>query len=153
MTIDISWMEENILLQKLKNSDKAIIYKTFKVRRYQAGEMIVSQGTPGGELYILHSGQAVITHRHDNKSTFLGYATESAIFGERSFLSHEERAATVIAHSHCIVYELNRSGFGTLMVENYELLLSLLTHMVTYTSDVIKKMSQEQTGESKGGAV
>ena len=148
MSIDILWMEENILLQKLMNDDRKIICEAFKVRHYHAGEEIVSQGDSGGELHILRSGNAAITCKDNNRSTFLGDATEAALFGEMSFLSNEVSAATVTAHSHCTVYELSRSGYCTLMIKNHELLLSLLTHMVTCTSKVIKRMNQDRAEEA-----
>lgn len=148
MSIDIPWMEEKILLQKLMNDDKQTICELFKVRHYYAGEEIISQGEPGGELHILRSGNAAITCRDHNSSTFLGDATETALFGAMSFFSNEEASATVTAHSHCIVYELSRPGYCTLMVKNHELLLSLLTHIVTYTSNVIKKMNRQRVESS-----
>lgn len=148
MSIDILWMEEKILLQKLMNDDKQIIRELFKIRHYHAGEEIVLQGKSAGGLHILRSGHAAITCRDNNKITFLGDATETALFGVMSFLSNEKSSATVTAHSHCTVYELSQPSYCTLMTKNHELLLSLLTHMVTHTSNIIKKMNQERAGES-----
>ncbi|MES0371726.1 MAG: cyclic nucleotide-binding domain-containing protein [Mariprofundaceae bacterium] len=147
MSIDILWMEENILLQKLMHDDRQVICDLFKIRHYRAGDVIISQGSSGGGLHILRSGNAVITCNENNRFTFLADATEAALFGVMSFLTNEDSSATVTAHGHCTVYELSRQGYCTLMVKNHELLLSLLTHMVTYTSDVIKKMNRARAGE------
>jgi len=143
MTIDIQWMEENILLHKLKEENIKTVSELFTVHHYATGEDIVVQGEKRGVLRILRSGYACIACRENGRSIFLGEAGEGSLFGEMSFFSSESAVATVTAHSDCTVYALTREDYCTLMVKNHELIQSLLTHVVTHTSNVIKKMNHQ----------
>lgn len=141
MSIDISWLENRVLLHKLLEHEVEMIKEAFKVRHYRAGEEIIRQGEKGGLLHILRMGYAAVTHQVEGRSVFLGDAGESAVFGEISFLSGGPAIATVTAHGNCTIYELSRSDYCTLMVKSQELVLNLFTHILAHTSEVISKMN------------
>jgi len=151
MSIDISWLENRVFLHKLLEHEAEIIKGAFNVRHYRAGDEIIRQGEKGGLLHILRSGYVAVTHQVDNRSVFLGDAEESAVFGEISFLSGGPAIATVTAHHNCIVYELSRSDYCTLMVKSQELVLNLFTHILSHTSEVISRMNQRSGSGLWGG--
>ena len=61
MDIDFEWLEEHVLLCKLNNEDRTLLEGLFELSNYSSGDEIVTQGEPGGELYLLRSGRADIT--------------------------------------------------------------------------------------------
>ena len=144
MTIDITWMEENILLHKLHKNDISLIKEVFKAKHFSTGDEIIQQGDPGKGLHILRSGNAGISCKEMDRSIFLAEMSEGALFGEMSFFTGGESSATVTAYDHCITYELTRKNYCTLIVKNQHILMSLMAHMVSHNSKIIKAMNLEK---------
>ena len=83
---------------------------------YGAGEVIVRQGQLGSSMFIVVSGEAVVTlepSRHE-----VARLTPGSFFGEMSLLTGEARTATVTAVSDCEVLEITADGFRRLVLEN-----------------------------------
>lgn len=144
MLVDTEWMAENIFLHKLRDYEERIVQEHFRVRYYQAGDEIVSEGCSGDALRILYSGRALISHRRNSQPVFLAEAEASATFGENTFLNGGKTSATVTAHSSCIVYELNRQDYCGLLSKNQEMVITLLTYVLARTSGTIRKMNMKQ---------
>ncbi len=142
--IDIIWMEENILLHKLYDQDAKEVKELFTVHHYEMGDEIITEGEPGEGLKILRSGCVAISCKADGQIIDLSELKECALFGEMSFFSGHNATATVTARRNCTVYELTRGNYCKLLVTNPTLLMSLLTHMVNYSSKVIQEMNREK---------
>jgi len=142
MDIDTTWLEEVVFARKLAESDISALKSTLDVERAADGEKIVTQGEPGGVLYILRSGSAVVQREGANP---IDVATlgEGAVVGEMSFLTDASASANVVATSDCVVYRINRSGFSELMSENEELAFGLFVHILRHTATVIRHMNEE----------
>lgn len=141
--IDIKWLEEQVLLHKLKDQEIELLKAILNVRHYQPGEEIIPQGGAGGRLHLLRSGSAVITRKEGGRTVFINNAGEGAVFGERSFFSGESPSATVSADEKCIVYEVDRNDYYKMIDVCHDLMLSLITHMLAYTSEVIATMNMK----------
>ena len=141
VSIDYKWVEENILLQKVNLSDQTLLNEVFDLVSYQTGDEIVTQGHPGGHLYILRYGSAAITQKINGKSIYLGQADEGALFGEMSFLNGSPFSATVTAHSDCLTYRLDLQGYCKLLTVNPEMLMSLFTYILNCSSSALKQMN------------
>ena len=116
----------------------------FEVASYSNGDLIVSEGEPGGELYLLRSGKADISCHSNGISVRVAEASEGPIFGEMSFLTGDLASATVMAVEDCVVYKLSRGSYSELMIKNQDLVYSLFAHMLVHTSSVIRRMNEEQ---------
>ena len=143
MPIDANWMEEHILLHKLNGGGQLLLDEVLELAHFQTGDEIISQGSTGGQLYILRSGLAVITQKVDGRSIYLGHANEGDLFGEMSFLNGTESGATVTAHSDCLAYKLDLDGYCKLVTRDHELLLSLFTYMLTYSGNKLRRMNEQ----------
>jgi len=141
--IDINWLEEHVLLHKLRDQEIELLQSILNVRYYQPGEEIVSQGGQGGWLKLLRSGSTVITRKEKDQTLFINDADEGAVFGERSFFSGESPNATVTAREKCIVYELDRNDYYKMVDICHDLMLNLITHILAYTSEVIATMNMK----------
>lgn len=145
MAVDTNWMSENIFLHQLKEHEARIIQEHFKVHYYQSGDEIVAEGEESGALKILYSGCASISCRKDDgKPVFLNEAKEASAFGEITFLTGGRANATVTAHSSCIVYELSRQDYCGLLSKSQEMVISLLTYVLSQTADIIRQMNVKQ---------
>ncbi len=144
MSIDITWMEENILLHKLHDNDIILINEVFEAKHFSTGDEIIRQGEAGKGLNILRSGSAGISCKDQGRSIFLAEIGEAALFGEMSFFSGGDSSATVTAYSNCTTYELTRKNYCSLITKNQNILMSLMTHMVSYNSKIIRSMNSDK---------
>lgn len=146
--IDIKWLEEQVLLHKLRDSEIELLQSVLRVHHYKPGEEIVSQEGEGGKLYLLRSGCAVISRKEKNKNIVINDAVEGAVFGERSFFSGGKPTATVTAVEKCTVYEIDRHDYYNMVDICHDLMLSLITHILAYTSEVVAAMNMKCQIES-----
>ena len=75
--------------------------------RFDAGATVVSEGEPGRSLYIVHSGDLVVSKRADaGRMIRLSRLGAGDFFGEMTLIEMQNRSATVIAESATVLYEL-----------------------------------------------
>lgn len=83
-----------------------------RVRDYDAGSVIVAQGTVGIGLYIMARGKAVVKRVHpDGVSRQLDVLERLAFFGELSLLDDAPRSASVLAESDVKAVVLSKLDF------------------------------------------
>jgi len=144
MNIDHEWLEEQVMLCKLSSEDREILNGLIEVSTYSKGDVIVSEGQPGGELYLMRSGSADITCISGGESVRVAVVREGSMFGEMSFLTGDVANATVTAREDSIVYRLSRGAYSELMVRNQDLVYALFAHMLVQAGSAIRRMNEEQ---------
>jgi len=144
MNIDHEWLEEQVLLCKLSAEDREILNGLIEVSTYSKGDVIVSEGETGGELYLLRSGSADITCISGGESVRVAVVSEGSMFGEMSFLTGDVANATVTAREESTIYKLSRGAYSELMVRNQDLVYALFAHMLVQAGSAIRRMNEEQ---------
>jgi len=142
--IDSGWLEEKVLLCKLSDEDCNLLDSLFEVVRFAAGDIMLAQGDAGGFLNLLRSGEAEVAYESDGHQVRVALLDEAALFGEMSFLTGEPAGATVTASQACEVYRLSRGAYSQLMIENQDMVYSLMAHMLVNAGSVIRRMNDEQ---------
>ena len=75
--------------------------------RFDVGATVVAEGEPGRSMYIIHSGELVVSKLGGSgraiRMTGLGLGD---FFGEMTLIEAQNRSATVIADSPTVLYEL-----------------------------------------------
>ncbi|HEX5164602.1 MAG TPA: cyclic nucleotide-binding domain-containing protein, partial [Thermomicrobiales bacterium] len=90
-------------------------------RVWEAGSVIVRQGDPGRDFYVIVEGDVQIeledpeTGREPSVIAQLG---PGQYFGELSLLTDQPRNASVVAVSRCRVLSLSRDAFETYLAES-----------------------------------
>jgi putative ABC transport system ATP-binding protein len=82
--------------------------KTTK-RRFIAGDVVIREGDPGSEFFLISDGNVDVVRR-DHEVATLG---QGDFFGEAALLTGEPRNATVVARSDLETYVLGKSDFRT----------------------------------------
>ncbi len=83
-------------------------------RRFNAGATVVAEGESGHSMYIVHSGELVVSKLgesgHVIRMTSLG---RGDFFGEMTLIEMQNRSATVLAESPTVLYELTARNLYT----------------------------------------
>src|SRR5499425_593302 len=83
-------------------------------RRFDAGVTVVAEGEPGRSMYIVHSGELVVSKLGESgralRMTGLG---PGDFFGEMTLIEMQNRSATVVADSPTVLYELTARNLYT----------------------------------------
>lgn len=91
--------------------DLALIRRLCDRCDYQAGEVLVKEGTRGHEFFVIMAGQAEVTRNGKRLATL----APGDYFGELAFLDPAPRNATVRALSPMEVLIISEREFATLL--------------------------------------
>ncbi len=76
-------------------------------RRFDAGATVVAEGEPGRSMFVVHSGELVVSQRSDSGRVIRMSDLEPGdFFGEMTLIEMQNRSASVVAESPTVLYEL-----------------------------------------------
>jgi CRP-like cAMP-binding protein len=95
---------------------RRVDWTSFRERRYQAGETIVEQGAPAGEMYLIANGIVRIVRKlADGRDLVIVERCANDFVGEQALIEDAPRSASVICRTDVRVYALDRAAlFATL---------------------------------------
>ena len=143
MSIDVVWLEKNILHSKLSNSEKDQLDGVIERMEFSSGDTIMTEGEKGGAMYLLRSGSVEILRNNNGQQQLLRTVYEGALIGELTFLTDEPTTAAAVASKNSVIYKMNRSGYSKLMQTNQEMVYAMFTYILAYTSSMIRQMNKD----------
>jgi CRP/FNR family transcriptional regulator, cyclic AMP receptor protein len=115
----------------------------------KAGAVLIAQGQPGGDLYVLETGQLIVERDGVKVATI---STPGALVGEMSVLLGTPNTATVRAERETNVRILENARE---ILENHPKLTlrlaGLMASRLDATSAVLVELSKEHSGDSEQG--
>jgi len=102
------------MFMSLDEKDLTVVIDAMAERKVSAGEVVIKEGDPGDELYIVESGHLTVTKLIDGapKPVFAydadGDQETSHVFGELALLYNAPRAATITADKDSSLWALDR---------------------------------------------
>jgi CRP-like cAMP-binding protein len=97
------------LFRDLSDEELLAIVRGLRLRIFDAGDIVVTEGEPGQSLFTLATGRVkVFVANPDGRNFEVAALAEGDFFGEISSLSGRPRSATVVAASACELLELDR---------------------------------------------
>lgn len=90
--------------------------------RYARDKVIVQEGQAGVLMYVVLEGTVVISI----KNNIVAEIGPGGMFGEMALITHEERLASAIAKTDCMLLAINRNIFLDLVRTNPRFAISLL---------------------------
>jgi len=76
-------------------------------RRFDAGATVVAEGTPGRSMFIVHSGELVVSKLGATGQIIrVSRLAPGDFFGEMTLIEMQNRSASVVAESPTLLYEL-----------------------------------------------
>jgi CRP-like cAMP-binding protein len=83
-------------------------------RRFDAGATVVAEGEPGRSMYIVHSGELVVSKLGETGRVIrMRGLGPGDFFGEMTLIEMQNRSATVVAETPTELYELTARGLYT----------------------------------------
>jgi CRP/FNR family transcriptional regulator, cyclic AMP receptor protein len=77
-------------------------------RRFDADATVVAEGEPGRSMFIVHSGELVVSKLGDaGRVIRMARLEPGDFFGEMTLIEMQNRSATVAADSPTVLYELS----------------------------------------------
>jgi len=96
-------------------------------RLYPKDTMIMSEGMPGSELYIIQKGAVKITKIVDNSEVLLAVLKSGDIFGEMALLENKPRSANAIAFEDASLLAVNKANFERMVASQPQIVTRLTT--------------------------
>ncbi len=76
-------------------------------RRFEAGATVVAEGEPGRSMFIVQSGELVVSKQTDSGHVVrMSNLGPGDFFGEMTLIEMQNRSATVVAEGPTVLYEL-----------------------------------------------
>lgn len=91
------------LLDVFKDSEELV--------EFPAGAVILREGDPGNHMYVVMEGELSVLIRDKVIAT----ASPGEIVGEMALINTSTRTATVVADTHCVLADIDRSSFDSLL--------------------------------------
>jgi CRP-like cAMP-binding protein len=101
------------LFEGLSDDERVALVRGLKLRTFEAGDVILTEGEPGSSLFLLTAGAVRVFVRNPAGSNrLLDDLGEGDFFGEISILSGRPRNATVTAAALCEMLELDQTALA-----------------------------------------
>lgn len=112
------------MFHELSSSEMTLLIESLTERRYQPGEVILRQGDPGTNFYIVRSGEVKISKctEESQVDTEIARLGEGTYFGELALLSDEPRMASVTAIAATVCMTVDRNTFSQVIGPMQQLL-------------------------------
>lgn len=103
------------LFRELDEDDLTRMAEIVDEKTYEAGEVIIEQGSRGESFYLIHSGRVKVTRRTEKGEDELALLVRGDYFGEEEILSNRPRTASITALTQTRVFILTREDFAELI--------------------------------------
>ncbi len=103
------------LFRDLDEDDLTRMAEIVDEKIYEAGEVIIEQGSRGESFYLIHSGKVKVTRRTEKAEEELAVLVRNDYFGEEEILSNRPRTASITAIAQTRVFILTREDFAELI--------------------------------------
>ncbi|HEY0567499.1 MAG TPA: cyclic nucleotide-binding domain-containing protein, partial [Xanthobacteraceae bacterium] len=100
----------------LSDASLELLVSMLVERRFDAGATVVAEGEQGRSMFIVHSGQLVVSKLLDADSgrvLRMSGLEPGDFFGEMTLIEMQNRSATVLAESPTVLYELTARNLYT----------------------------------------
>ena len=118
-------IEDGVLAKHLGAPSWYTVADYLHPHQYERGHLLISQGATDRNLYFLEAGNLKVDVKTDKGLLQLAILGAGTVVGEGSFFSHLPRNASVLAYTHCKVWEMSPADFDTLARKHPTVALSL----------------------------
>ena len=147
------------IFETLTSEEKKKILKISEEKSYGDGEIVIQEGTPGEEFYILKSGKIIITKGIEGKEEkTLAILEKGDFFGEMSLLDGGPHSADARALEKVEVLSIKRESFENMLKTDYQTASRFLFAVIKIMSERLRSTNEElvvlyETGKIIGSSL
>jgi len=147
-------IKETFIFNDLDEQEVAGILKITKERRFSKGETIMQEGQEGDSMYIVADGDVEVsktlamkggegdfTKREKILKRFK--AEDNVVFGEIAMIDRENRSASVVTTTDCILLEIKREDLLGLMEKRPQMGIKILKRIAQLLASRLRQSSQD----------
>ncbi len=147
-------IKETTIFSDLDEQEVAEVLKITREKRFSKSETIMQEGQEGDSMYILVSGSVEISKTLTMKMGEDDYtekekiltsfkAQDNVIFGEIAMIDRENRSASVMATTDCILLEIKRVDFLNLIEKKPQMGIKVLRKIAELLANRLRQSSQD----------
>ena len=125
----ITFLLTTPMFEDLDPHDIGEISHIVEAQKYQPGDIIFSEGTPGDAWYALYSGEVEVTKKSNSHERTINTLGPHSCFGEISVLDGLPRSATIRTTKETVVLRVPLEKFRNLIEQNHLAAYKLIRHM------------------------
>jgi CRP-like cAMP-binding protein len=155
MAARLSALEQVDLFSTLEPGERDLLARGLRRRPFAAGESIIRQGTPGDSMFIIARGEVHVSLTQAGLHKVIANLGPGDFVGEMSLMTGEPRAATCLAATDVMSFELDHATFQHLLTTRPAVADHMSSLLATRQSHIEKKgdemsaLAAAQTAESK----
>ena len=128
MPADIAMIAEVPIFELLDDTEREALAQMMECSEFRAGTALFEYGDPGGEIFILLSGEVeVFVENHEGEKIVLAENERGDVVGELSFLDGGSRTATALARDDTQTLSMNRDRLLEFIEKHPHAAIDLLT--------------------------
>jgi cAMP-dependent protein kinase regulator len=108
----------SFMFASLDSKDKGIVVSAMEERKVPPGKAVITQGEDGNELFVVGSGTLKCYKNINGEEKYLKDYHPGEAFGELALLYNARRAASIIAHTDCELWVLDRECFNNIVKDS-----------------------------------
>ncbi len=149
--MDLEFLKKVSLFKNLSNDELKIFASKLRYVKYKEGETIITENEMSDVMYILYSGDVVISKKmtmideqQDIDKTFIVLSSKDHVFfGEIGLLEIQKRTATCSARSDCQLYTINHNDFINICKDNPRIGFEVLFEIARQLSHILEKTNSD----------
>jgi cAMP-dependent protein kinase regulator len=103
------------LFNKLPASNHALVAAALLPSEFKAGDVVMKQGEIGKEMFLIRTGEAIVTVSNDGEPPHqVATLIAGSFFGEKALLHDVPQTATISAGTQLQTYKLSQKNFNDL---------------------------------------
>ena len=124
--MSIEFLRRLPLLAGLSDADLDWLYQKTEPVSFPAGEILIREGDPAGDLYIIVDGEFEISKRSGPQNIAIAVRAPGEVLGEMALLDHSPRSATVRALRDSRLLKVPQDAFVQLLSSSSTAALAIL---------------------------
>jgi cAMP-dependent protein kinase regulator len=136
------------LLRAATPAERPALVERFRIKTFEPGEALATQGQPSDGLYILASGEVSIVHRDVGDPTIVTRLGAGDVVGEVALVLRRPAIADAVAQHPTVTLFLPRDRFMEL-VRAHPKVFSDLYELAAQRDQEIESMSREEATEGE----
>ena len=139
ITQKLDFLRELFLFRFLNDQELLKVFKIIFERRYGPGDVVITEGSQGDELFIVVEGTLDVTR----KGIYLTSITHPGHFGELALVDNKPRSATVAARDNALLFSISKKDFFNLTRHDPGLATKLLWAFLQQVSNRVRDLSDQ----------